>query len=284
MVFQGRNDELLTLLTGQMERYAERLDFEAAAGVRDQLQGLESLSAEQKMSLGDSSISRDVLALAADRRVAAVQLFQMRAGKLVGRLGFTADAVQLSPAEAHGSQALPGLARPGDASPQAPAPDSFQPEQSQPFGIQTEADQPKQPAQPDQTEPEEAGPDRAGPAGPSGEPQADGANLGLILQRVIEEHYSQVDPVEIPPELLLQYPLPQQQLIDQPICSLRLVADQPRLDRRLKTFGVGKTAHGQGGRCQPDQLEQARGGEGRNSRREGVHGFLGSCWQCGPWT
>ena len=215
MVFQGRNDELLTLLTGQMERYAERLDFEAAAGVRDQLQGLESLSAEQKMSLGDSSISRDVLALAADRRVAAVQLFQMRAGKLVGRLGFTADAVQLSPAEAHGSQALPGLApRPGDASPQAPAPDPLQPEQSQPFGIQTEADQPKQPAQPDQTEPEEAGPDRVGPTGPSGEPQADGANLGLILQRVIEEHYSQVDPVEIPPELLLQYPLPQQQLIE----------------------------------------------------------------------
>jgi excinuclease ABC subunit C len=44
--------------------------------------------------------------------------------------------------------------------------------------------------------------------------QADAASLGLILQRVIEEHYSQVDPVEIPPELLLQYPLPQQQLIE----------------------------------------------------------------------
>ncbi|MCX5941709.1 MAG: excinuclease ABC subunit UvrC [Cyanobacteria bacterium] len=160
MVFQGRNDELLTLLTGQMERYAERLDFEAAARVRDQLQGLESLSAEQKMSLGDSSISRDVLALAADRRVAAVQLFQMRAGKLVGRLGFTADAVKASPAEAPGE----------------PTEEPFE-------------------------EPPE-------------EPPTDGASLGLILQRVIEEHYSQVDPVEIPPELLLQYPLPQQQLIE----------------------------------------------------------------------
>ena len=172
MVFQGRNDELLTLLTGQMERYAERLDFEAAARVRDQLQGLESLSAEQKMSLGDSSISRDVLALAADRRVAAVQLFQMRAGKLVGRLGFTADAVKASPAEAPGEPI------------------------EQPSEVPT--GEPKE-------EPFEEPPE---------EPPADGASLGLILQRVIEEHYSQVDPVEIPPELLLQYPLPQQQLIE----------------------------------------------------------------------
>lgn len=172
MVFQGRNDELLTLLTGQMERYAERLDFEAAARVRDQLQGLESLSAEQKMSLGDSSISRDVLALAADRRVAAVQLFQMRAGKLVGRLGFTADAVKASSALAEGEPGLP-MPAPADAISVAEAPEE-----------------------------------------PTDELPADSASLGLILQRVIEEHYSQVDPVEIPPELLLQYPLPQQQLIE----------------------------------------------------------------------
>ena len=172
MVFQGRNDELLTLLTGQMERYAERLDFEAAARVRDQLQGLESLSAEQKMSLGDSSISRDVLALAADRRVAAVQLFQMRAGKLVGRLGFTADAVKASPAEAPG----------------------------EPIEVPIEVPTGEPTEEPFEEPPEE--------------PPTDGASLGLILQRVIEEHYSQVDPVEIPPELLLQYPLPQQQLIE----------------------------------------------------------------------
>ncbi|MEB3322919.1 MAG: excinuclease ABC subunit UvrC, partial [Synechococcaceae cyanobacterium] len=133
MVFQGRNDELLALLAAQMERCAERLDFEAAARVRDQIQGLQQLTADQKMSLGDDSVSRDVLALAADQRVAAVQLFQMRAGKLVGRLGFTADAAIAGP--------------------------------------------------------------------------------GRILQRVIEEHYGQVEPVEIPPEVLLQHPLPDQELI-----------------------------------------------------------------------
>jgi excinuclease ABC subunit C len=90
MVFQGRSDELQQLLQEQMERYAERMDYESAARVRDQLQGLDQLTADQKMSLPDSSVSRDVLALAFDERLAAVQLFQMRAGKLVGRLGYTA--------------------------------------------------------------------------------------------------------------------------------------------------------------------------------------------------
>ncbi len=135
MVFQGRSDELLDLLRAQMGRYAEREDFEAAARVRDQLQGLEQLTAEQKMTLPDASVSRDVLALACDQRLAAVQLFQMRAGKLVGRLGYTADA---------------SIAAPGE-----------------------------------------------------------------ILQRVLEEHYGQVEPVEIPPEVLVQHPLPRQELVQE---------------------------------------------------------------------
>jgi excinuclease ABC subunit C len=146
MVFQGRNEELLELLNEQMDKYAERLDFESAARVRDQLQGIDTLTADQKMSLGDSSVSRDVVALAADERVAAVQLFQMRAGKLVGRLGFTADAV-----------------------------------------------------------------------GADGQP----LEPGRILQRVVEEHYSQVEPVEIPPELLLQHALPQQPLIEEWLAERR---------------------------------------------------------------
>ena len=133
MVFQGRSDELRKLLNQQMERYAERLDFESAARIRDQLQGIDQLTADQKMSLPNASVSRDVLAVAQDDHFAAIQLFQMRAGKLVGRLGFAADATNLE--------------------------------------------------------------------------------AGIILQRVIEEHYSQVDAVEIPPEVLVQHELPQQTLI-----------------------------------------------------------------------
>ena len=171
MVFQGRNEELIALLREQMERYAERLDFESAARVRDQLQGLDALTADQKMSLGDSSVSRDVIALASDGRVAAVQLFQMRAGKLVGRLGYTADAALVEATPRSGDSA-----EPADGDPQVPC-----------AAVSPPNDQ----------------------------------ATGLILQRVIEEHYSQVEGVEIPPELLLQVALPQQELIEAWLSELR---------------------------------------------------------------
>jgi excinuclease ABC subunit C len=174
MVFQGRSDELIELLAEQMARYAERLDFEAAARVRDQLQGLDTLTADQKMSVGDSSISRDVIALAADGRVAAVQLFQMRAGKLVGRLGFTADAMPLLAASPEGPSSVAASGTEAAAE----------------TGAETGA--------------------------ANGSAAVDPAlDPGRILQRVVEEHYSQVEPVEIPPELLLQHPLPQQALIEE---------------------------------------------------------------------
>ena len=174
MVFQGRSDELIELLAEQMARYAERLDFEAAARVRDQLQGLDTLTADQKMSVGDSSISRDVIALAADGRVAAVQLFQMRAGKLVGRLGFTADAMPLLAANPEGPSSVAAS------------------------GTEAAA---------------ETGAETGAAIGSAAVDPA--LDPGRILQRVVEEHYSQVEPVEIPPELLLQHPLPQQALIEE---------------------------------------------------------------------
>lgn len=133
MVFQGRTEELSAILQEQMEKAAEDLNFELAARVRDQIAGLKTLSADQKVSLPDEAVSRDAIALAADEHHACIQLFQIRAGRLVGRLGFVADAQ-------------------------------------------------------------------------SGEP-------GAILQRVLEEHYQGVDPVEIPPEILVQHPLPEAELL-----------------------------------------------------------------------
>ena len=91
MVFQGRTQELIDLLTAQMQASAEALNFESAARIRDQIAGLKSLSADQKVSLPDDTISRDAIALAADEKHACIQLFQIRAGQLVGRLGFVAE-------------------------------------------------------------------------------------------------------------------------------------------------------------------------------------------------
>ena len=92
MLFQGRTSELIDTLTEQMDRASEELNFETAARRRDQIAGLKSLNADQKVSLPDDTISRDAIALAADDKHACIQLFQIRAGQLVGRLAFIADA------------------------------------------------------------------------------------------------------------------------------------------------------------------------------------------------
>ena len=99
MVFQGRSHELIDLLTAKMEKAAEDLDFEKAAIIRDQIKGLETLGAHQKVALPDDTISRDAIALSADDEHACVQLFQIRAGRLVGRLGFVADNQSGTPGE-----------------------------------------------------------------------------------------------------------------------------------------------------------------------------------------
>lgn len=91
MVFQGRTQELIDILTQQMHTAAETMNFEAAARIRDQIAGLKSLTADQKVSLPDDTVSRDAIALAANEQYACIQLFQIRAGQLVGRLAFVAE-------------------------------------------------------------------------------------------------------------------------------------------------------------------------------------------------
>ncbi|AFZ01152.1 excinuclease ABC subunit UvrC [Calothrix sp. PCC 6303] len=92
MVFQGRGQELIDILTVTMEKQAEELNFESAARIRDQINGLKSLTAGQKVSLPDDTVSRDAIALSQDDNHACIQLFQIRAGQLVGRLGYVANA------------------------------------------------------------------------------------------------------------------------------------------------------------------------------------------------
>ena len=92
MIFQGRTQELIEILTDRMQQASENLEFEKAAQLRDRIQGLQSLGADQKVSLPDDRVSRDAIALAANERLACIQLFQIRAGKLVGRLGFIVES------------------------------------------------------------------------------------------------------------------------------------------------------------------------------------------------
>ena len=58
---------------------------------------MQALHADQKVSLPDDTVSRDAIALVADDKHCCIQLFQIRAGRLVGRLGFFAEAQSGTP-------------------------------------------------------------------------------------------------------------------------------------------------------------------------------------------
>ncbi len=168
MIFQGRTQELLDILEPQMEEAAEDLNFETAARIRDQIKGLQSLSAGQKVSLPDDTVSRDAIALAADTQHACVQLFQIRAGQLVGRLGFMAE--------------IPPQPRTGTGAPP----------------LQSGGEELSQLSL---SSPPSLGVERGG------------VEAGAILQRVLEEHYQNVESVEIPSEISVQYELPEGEIL-----------------------------------------------------------------------
>ena len=141
MIFQGRNDDLEIFLQKKMLQFSNDLDYENAAKIRDQISGLKLLTESQKISIPDSSINRDIFGIVSEKNVASIQIFQMRSGKLIGRIGY--------------SQKL------------------------------------------------------------------NNEDENLILQRVLEEHYMNVEGVEIPSEILIQYNLPKQATIEDWLTELR---------------------------------------------------------------
>jgi excinuclease ABC subunit C len=86
-VLEGRNDEVSEDLGRRMEAAAERLDFEEAAQIRDQLAKLKVIQAQQIVTAG-ADHDADVIAIAAANGEYCVALMFVRAGRSLGSTTF----------------------------------------------------------------------------------------------------------------------------------------------------------------------------------------------------
>ncbi|RKO65811.1 excinuclease ABC subunit UvrC [Desulfofundulus salinus] len=98
LFLEGRQDDLIKELTRRMNEAAEKLEFERAARLRDQLQAVRQVLENQKV-LSTSKEDRDVVALAQNHDLSLVMVFFVRGGKLIGRDQFLVPGAENTPAE-----------------------------------------------------------------------------------------------------------------------------------------------------------------------------------------
>ena len=159
MIFQGRNEDLVKLLQKKMQFFSDELQFEKAAKIRDQIDGLKLLTQSQKISIPDSSINRDIFGIISKNNISSIQIFQMRAGKLVGRIGYNQEIRDFSEEE--------------------------------------------------------------------------------ILQKVLEEHYINVDNVEIPKEILVQFEFTNKKILEEWLSDIKKSKVKlltPKRNKKFKTI------------------------------------------------
>jgi excinuclease ABC subunit C len=89
----GDTDDIVRRLEAEMAAAAKDLEYERAARVRDRLLAVRKAIEKQQM-VGDRSEDIDVIGIADDELEAAVQVFFVRKGRVVGRKGFILDKVE----------------------------------------------------------------------------------------------------------------------------------------------------------------------------------------------
>ncbi len=89
----GDTDEIIGRLETEMADAAKLLEYERAARVRDRLVSVRRASEKQTM-VAERSEDIDIIGLADDDLEAAVQVFFVRKGRVVGRKGFVLDKVE----------------------------------------------------------------------------------------------------------------------------------------------------------------------------------------------
>jgi excinuclease ABC subunit C len=87
---EGKSEEIIDDLRAQMTAASERLEFERAAALRDQLVALERVIERQRI-VSSALADEDVIAFARQDGNACVQVFFIRRGKLIGREYFVLE-------------------------------------------------------------------------------------------------------------------------------------------------------------------------------------------------
>lgn len=87
LFLSGRHGQIMRDLKQRMHRAAEALEFEKAAALRDQIEAIQQIAAEQKVVSSARTIM-DVIAIAQERNIACAQVLFIRGGKLLGKEHF----------------------------------------------------------------------------------------------------------------------------------------------------------------------------------------------------
>ncbi len=96
LFLEGKQEALVEQLRAAMQEAAERLEFERAAALRDQIQALQAV-AERQRTAAATLEDRDVVAVHADGDDACAQVFQVRGGRLSGQEHFFLTGAQGHP-------------------------------------------------------------------------------------------------------------------------------------------------------------------------------------------
>jgi excinuclease ABC subunit C len=89
----GDTDEVVAKLQDDMNIAAAALEYEKAARLRDRLQSV-AKAIEKQQIVGEKSEDIDLIGIAQDELEAAIQIFYVRKGRVVGRKGFILDKVE----------------------------------------------------------------------------------------------------------------------------------------------------------------------------------------------
>jgi excinuclease ABC subunit C len=98
LFLEGRQETLVKALGTEMTAAAERTDYERAANLRDKIRAIERTMESQKME-AFARTELDLIGMARQDNQAAVQLFVVRDGKLIGRDVYLLDAARDAPDE-----------------------------------------------------------------------------------------------------------------------------------------------------------------------------------------